>query len=208
MKKYLTLLCMALLVVVMTACTSDEKENTEDNKPNDHEFAEEIPESEAEESQVPVGETAHTEGGSFTYHARNNRLKPIETATYTVDFDKVSAISGELAGGFKEYLGEDEIEYIQLDIEVTNKSDANINFDAYSAKIVTSTGETIETPNPMLSSQIEGKFAPEEMKQGSIFFLLEKSKAEEVEWVQIIMKAPLDENNKEIGEELNIKVKL
>lgn len=156
MKKYLTLLCMALLVVVMTACTSDEKENTEDNKPNDHEFAEEIPESEAEESQVPVGETAHTEGGSFTYHARNNRLKPIETATYTVDFDKVSAISGELAGGFKEYLGEDEIEYIQLDIEVTNKSDANINFDAYSAKIVTSTGETIETPNPMLSSQIEG----------------------------------------------------
>lgn len=46
------------------------------------------------------------------------------------------------------------------------------------------------------------------MKQGSIFFLLEKSKAEEVEWVQIIMKAPLDENNKEIGEELNIKVKL
>jgi hypothetical protein len=205
MKKYLSLFLIGLLTVMMSACTSDNKQTTE---ANDEGFAEESDERQDEESLIPLGETAVTEGGSFTYHARNNRLKVIETESFSVNFDKVSAISGELDGGFKEYLGKDQIEYIQLDIEVENTSSNPMNLNAYQASIVTSTGEEIDVPNSKLSSPLDEKFAPEEKKQGSIFYLLEKSKAEEVEWVQIIIEGPKDENNEKVGEDINIKVKL
>ncbi|CAG9620212.1 DUF4352 domain-containing protein [Sutcliffiella rhizosphaerae] len=206
MKKYLTLFLLAFMVMMMTACNTDKNENTEQE--NQQEFAEEVDEDKVDENMVPVGETAITEGGSFTFHARNSRLKPIETESFYVNIDSVSAISGELDGGFKEYLEMDEIQYIQVNIEVENKSTTPLNFDAYQASIVTSTGEEIEVPNPMISSQFDEKFAPEEKKQGTIAYLLEESKAEEVEWVQIIIKAPMDENNEVVGEEFNIKIKL
>lgn len=211
MKKYLSLLFIGLLVVVIAACSADEKENTEANEEG---FAEETEERENEESLIPIGETAETEGGSFTYHARNNRLKPIETDSFSIKVDKVSVMSGKLAGGFKEYLGQEEIEYIQFDLEVENKTSDSLNFEAYQASIVTSSGEEIVAPDSRLTTKSEDtgelneKFTGGEKKQGAIFFLLEETKAEDVEWVQINMKAPLDENNEKVGEDVNIKVKL
>ncbi|NLP52378.1 hypothetical protein [Bacillus sp. RO1] len=208
MKKVLSLFLIGLLVVVLAACTSDDK------KANEEGFAEETEEREDEESLIPVGETAETEGGSFTYHARNNRLKPIETDSFNINVDKVSVMSGKLAGGFKDYMGQEEIEYIQFDLEVENKTSDSLNFEAYQASIVTNTGEEVAAPDSRLTTKSEDtielneKFAGGEKKQGAIFFLLEETKAEDVEWVQINMKAPVDENNEKIGEDIQIKVKL
>ncbi|MEA3318758.1 MAG: hypothetical protein U9Q88_01940 [Bacillota bacterium] len=208
MKKVLSLFLIGLLVVVLAACTSDDK------KANEEGFAEETEEREDEESLIPVGETAETEGGSFTYHARNNRLKPIETDSFNINVDKVSVMSGKLAGGFKDYMGQEEIQYIQFDLEVENKTSNSLNFEAYQASIVTNTGEEVAAPDSRLTTKSEDtaelneKFAGGEKKQGAIFFLLEETKAEDVEWVQINMKAPVDENNEKIGEDIQIKVKL
>ncbi|KPB06102.1 hypothetical protein [Bacillus sp. CHD6a] len=208
MKKVLSLFLIGLLVVVLAACTSDDK------KTNEEGFAEETEEREDEESLIPIGETAETEGGSFTYHARNNQLKPIETDSFTINVDKVSVMSGKLAGGFKEYMGQEEIEYIQFDLEIENKTSNSLNFEAYQASIVTNTGEEVAAPDSRLTTKSEDtaelneKFAGGEKKQGAIFFLLEETKAEDVEWVEIQMKAPLNENNEKVGEDLNIKVKL
>ncbi|TYS67597.1 hypothetical protein FZC76_13550 [Sutcliffiella horikoshii] len=208
MKRVISLFLIGLLVVVLAACTSDDK------KANEEGFAEETEERENEESLIPVGETAETEGGSFTYHARNNRLKPIETDSFNINVDKVSVMSGKLAGGFKEYMGQEEIEYIQFDLEVENKTSDSLNFEAYQASIVTNTGEEVAAPDSRLTTKSEDtaelneKFAGGEKKQGAIFFLLEETKAEDVEWVQINMKAPVDENNEKIGEDIQIKVKL
>lgn len=208
MKKVLSLFLIGLLVVVLAACTSDDK------KANEEGFAEETEEREDEESLIPVGETAETEGGSFTYHARNNRLKPIETDSFNINVDKVSVMSGKLAGGFKEYMGQDEIQYIQFDLEVENKTSDALNFEAYQASIVTNTGEEIAAPDSRLTTKSEDtgelneKYTGGEKKQGAIFFLLEETKAEDVEWVQINMKAPVDENDEKVGEDIKIKVKL
>ncbi|MGD6776911.1 hypothetical protein [Sutcliffiella horikoshii] len=208
MKKVLSLFLIGLLVVVLAACTSDDK------KANEEGFAEETEEREDEDSLIPVGETAETEGGSFTYHARNNRLKPIETESFTINVDKVSVMSGKLAGGFKDYMGQDEIKYIQFDLEVENKTSDSLNFEAYQASIVTNTGEEIAAPDSRLTTKSEDtgelneKFTGGEKKQGAIFFLLEETKAEDVEWVQINMKAPVDEDDEKVGEDVKIKVKL
>ncbi|WP_078382179.1 hypothetical protein [Sutcliffiella halmapala] len=213
MKKLVALSMTALLAAMMSAC-SDETNNATENKDpvEQNEKKEDGPSGSTNQTDpdwiTPVGETISTEGGDFTFHARNDKVEAVETGSLTVDFDQVATISGALSPEFAEYVGVDELEYIQLDIQVVNNSQESITFDAYQATVITNTGEEITMPNPKLGPPPEGNFEGEEKKQASIFYVLESSKAEEVEWVRIIMEAPRDKNDEKVGEDLDIKVEL
>lgn len=200
----------ALLTIVLAACSENDNNDATDNKePIEQNDTNEVGDSSETDSEwhMAVGETVVIEGaGEFTIHARNDQIDEIVTDTVTVDFDKATLASGALIDGFAEHVGADAIEYIQLDIQVLNKTKGPINFDAYQPTVITSTGEEITVPNHKLGVPREANFNGEELKQGSIFYTLESSKAEDVEWIRIIMDAPRDENDEKVGEDVEITV--
>ncbi|WP_223703612.1 hypothetical protein [Sutcliffiella deserti] len=212
MKKLLTFSMTAILALMMTACTEDNNSapDTTEKKPAEQNNTTDSGTSKQADPDwiTPVGETISTEGGDFTFHSRNDQVEGQESGPLTIEFDQVAAISGVLAGDFAEYVGVDAIEYIQVDIQVENTSADPIDFPAYQATVITSTGEEITAPDPKLGVPPEGNFEGEETKQASVFYVLESSKAEEVEWVRIIMEAPRDGNGEKIGEDLDIRVEL
>lgn len=209
MKKLVVLSMTAMLAASMMACSNDNSATDTKKEPAQQTESPKSPSKQTDPDWItPVGETISTEGGDFTFHTRNDQLEPVEAGTLTLDFDQVAGISGVLSPEFAEHVGQDKLEYIQVDIQVTNTSKDPINFDAYQATLITSTGEEITAPNPKLGEIPEGNFAGEEKKQASVFYVLEKSKAEDVEWVRLVMKAPTNESNEKIGEDLDIKVEL
>lgn len=208
MKKFIVLSMTAMLAATMMAC-SDDNNATDTKESSKQTESQKSPSKQTDPDWItPVGETISTEGGDFTFHSRNDQVETVESGSVKMDFDQVAGISGVLSPEFAEHVGQDRLEYIQVDIQVINTSTDPINFDAYQATMITSTGEEIPAPNPKLGPPPEGNFAGEEKKQASVFYVLEKSKAEDVEWIRLVIKAPTNESNEKVGEDLDIKVEL
>lgn len=55
---------------------------------------------------------------------------------------------------------------------------------------------------------IDGTYIGEVKKSGSQFFILENSKAEDIEWVRIIISSPMNEDFDRMGEGIDFKVEI
>ncbi|KMK77026.1 hypothetical protein [Alkalihalobacillus pseudalcaliphilus] len=155
--------------------------------------------------ETKVGETVENEGGTFTLIARQDEVETIETGPMVLTIPQVNASSAELKGDLKAFLEADSIEYIQIDMEVENTSGDTISFYPAQATITTNTGEQLES-DLWLSDHIDGDFIGQVSKEGSQFFILEKSKAEEIEWVRILINSPHDDDWNDVGEDVDITV--
>ncbi|WP_413375756.1 hypothetical protein [Alkalihalobacillus sp. 1P02AB] len=226
MKKTLFVLSLAIMMSITTACGSEEntdvepqEENTDevsaDNVDDNEDLITEVEEEEPEVSEETsdsgweqqVGDTVENEGGKFTLHARNDSTESIETGSMTLNLVQVNAVSGELSDEFALFFDDEtELHYIQIDVEISNSSEETINFYADQATITTNTGEQLDMPDFFLSDHIGGEFIGAVNKSGSIFYILENSTADEIEWVRILISAPSDDSYETVGEEIDIKV--
>lgn len=175
---------------------------SEENGDENDKLADEIDEGEAE-----VGDTVTTEAGNMTLKAQNDDIDTIETGPFKVEIEQVNAISGDLNPQTAEMFGAEQLEYIQIDLQAENTSEEDLIFYAGQAQIVTNTGEQLES-DMWMSDHIEGEFMGGVIQKGTLIYPLEQSQAEEIETVRIVISAPQDEDWQEVGEEVDIEIKL
>ncbi|ADH97773.1 hypothetical protein [Salisediminibacterium selenitireducens] len=221
MKKWMVSLSAATLIM-LAACGNDGEDNqeandnggnqeTQENTAGTNEEAETNDSSENgnsdsnDEWETQVGETIENEGGVFTLHARAEPVDPVETGPVVVEIDQLNVQSGDLSGEMAEFMETDRLEMIQLDLSVANTSDEDIAFYADQAEIATSTGEQLQA-DFWLSDSIGGEMMGNTSSQGTLFFVLESTSAEEVEHIRIRWSAPQDDNYDSIGEDVDLTV--
>ncbi|AST91973.1 hypothetical protein [Sutcliffiella cohnii] len=206
MKIIKTLSIALFLSLLITACSNDNADvaNTEDEQQKQDQ---QVADEEEQQWQSKPGDVMDTEGGKFTLVARNYKVGNVEVGPLSFHIPQVATLSGELYDDFKEFVGEDYIEYVQIDMEVVNSSEQDVVIQAGDIKITTSNGEEV-SPSEKLSVIIDSEFEKSETKQGSLFFLLETGNVEELEWVEVKIPAPTDGSGNEIGEEKSFKVEL
>ena len=205
MKKWLLLFIISMLVTMIAACSNDNNEEAKnDEAPEVGDVTENNPEEEDGDWVTPIGEPIITDGGTFIIHARDDKVESAKSGDVEVEFYQVAAMSGELEGEFAEYVGEESIEYIQVDLIVNNLSDEKLLFLIDNMSIETSSGQVIENANPIFSNEFGDSLEGKEEKKGSLFFFLNTS-AGETEWVDITIPAVKNEKEETIGEEIKVR---
>jgi hypothetical protein len=214
MSKFVTTGALSLALLLGACSDPDtetmEKASTEEVKKAEETKAEVEKEAEAKEAggwETQVGETVENDGGTFTLLGRNDEVKPVKTGPITLSIPQVNRTSGVLKGDMKEMFESEVANYIQVDMEVENATDETVNFYASQATITTNTGEQIDA-EMLISDHIAGEYIGKVKKKGSVFFFLENSKAEDIEWVRILIDAPSNADFETIGDDIDIKVEL
>ncbi|OIJ12644.1 hypothetical protein BKP37_12635 [Anaerobacillus alkalilacustris] len=212
MKKRLLFLLAALLLVVSACGTTEEPTETEvenEEGVNQEEEQEEVLPEEVNDDgfEHSVGDVIENEGGKFTLISRASDIETQETGPIIFNISQVNTSTGDLKGDLASFLEKDFINYIQIDMEVENTSEENITFFPAQATITTNTGEQLES-DMWLSEHIDGEFIGAVKKSGSQFFILEKSVAEDIEWVRIIIGAPMNADWENVGEKIDFTVNL
>ncbi|WP_217586886.1 DUF4352 domain-containing protein [Lentibacillus saliphilus] len=214
MKKLLLLLLSLTFVVVLAACGSDDSssndtsDNTEDQSGSseNENVAEEETEPENEGNTSP--DVIENEAGTFTAHTKFEEPQTHKTGPIVLTINKVVTASGELVEEMASILETDQLEYIQVDISVENTSEDDITFYAGQGKISTNTGEQLD-PNMFLSGHIDGDLMSGTKANDTFFYVLENSKAEDVESIRMVFSAPHGtESFEDVGEKLDFEIQL
>ena len=212
--KWLFLFLIVLALIIVGCADNDVTELDDEQVEEVLEEDPEEPDEEIDEDDIypendymTVGETRETEGGLFTLKAVNYNVGKIDVNAATVDIHHIKAVSAAITGEMRDFLDQDEIEYISIKMTVENTSGEDITYFAGQAQLVTDTGEQLHS-DIWLSDHIEGEMRAGVKQTGSLIYLLEQSKANEVGSVRIIIGSPMDENWNEIGDEIDIEVDL
>ncbi|TMW71148.1 DUF4352 domain-containing protein [Alteribacter natronophilus] len=161
----------------------------------------------AEEWETQVGETVENEGGSFTLVNRLDGIEPMESGPIILNIDQINVTSAQFEGDLADFMETDEADYIQVDMRVENTSDEDLTFYASQATLVTNTGEQLES-DMWMSDHIPGDIMSGVTASGSVFYVLENSDAEDIEWVRLVWSAPFDEDWEDVGEEIDEQFEL
>src|SRR5699024_303072 len=163
----------------------DDEENTgarEENKVS------EIMESnkKVDENKLKVGDQISNEHGDFTIHKITTEEVETEEIPVNVKISRMLAASGEVKGSFVDILGKEVLDYIEFDVRIENITDEIINFQIVKGKVVTNTGEEIDSADILLSDFVPDEIRSQVYVHGKFFYVLEDTKAEDIESVRII----------------------
>lgn len=187
----------------VAVATQDEKETEEDG-----EDAVTMTSEENENKEAPVGDVVTNEAGESTLVSRTDDVGTFESGPIKMTIEKANGVSMKVSPDYQDAFGGEELEYIQVDMTVENTSDDHITFYASQAVMTTSTGEQIE-PDMLMSDHLDGEYLGAVTKSGSSFYILENSKAEDVESIKLFYSAPVDEEDwEDVGEEIEVEVSL
>ena len=213
MKKILFLV-LTIMLIGLAACGDSKEEDKEakassqvDENKEDKQEPEEMTVEENDSKDAKVGDTVKSKAGEMKMVSRNDDVGTFKTGPIKMQIKKVNGVSGKLAGETAEMLDQKEIEYIQVDMTVENTSEENVTFYASQAVMTTNTREQLE-PDMLLSDHIDGEYIGSVKKSGTSFYILENSKAEDVESVRLIYSAPTNSDYEDIGKEIDIEVEL
>jgi hypothetical protein len=227
MKKRLLLLIALFFTVTLAACGSAEDTSDSDANANE-EAAEETAANEAESSdeneeaeegetmtseenegnEAKVGDTITSDVGEATLVSRTDDVGTFESGPIELTIEKANGAAMKVSDEYVDMFdGQEELEYIQLDMTVENTSEDHITFYASQAVMTTDSGEQLD-PNMLLSDHIDGEFLGEVTKSGTSFYFLENSSAEEVESINLFFSAASDENFESVGEEIEVEIPL
>ncbi len=202
--------------IVLVACGGDTNDTGEEDTTSEDtneeqeqsETNEEEPEEEVEDTgEAQVGDTITNEAGEMTLVSRTDDVGTFESGPIKLTIDKANGVSGKLSDEMAEMMETEELEYIQVDMTVENTTEENITFYASQAVMTTNTGEQLE-PDMWLSDHIDGEYIGQVTKTGTSHYILENSKAEDVESIRLIFSAPSNEDWEDVGEEIDIEIDL
>jgi len=227
MKRRLLLLIALFFTATLAACGSGEDASDGDANANE-EAAEETAENEAESSdeneeadegetmtseenegeEASVGDTITSDVGEATLVSLTDDVGTFESGPIELTIEKANGASMKVSDGYVDmFNGEEELEYIQVDMTVENTAEDHITFYASQAVMTTDSGEQLD-PDMLLSDHIDGEFLGEITKSGTSFYFLENSLAEEVESITLFFSAASDENFENVGEEIEVEIPL
>ena len=229
MKRRLLLLVALFFTVTLAACGgADDTSNGDANANENEEATEETAANEAESSdeneqadegetmtseenegnEANVGDTITSDVGEAILVSRTDDVGTFESGPIELTIEKANGAAMQVSDEYVDMFdGQEELEYIQVDMTVENTSEDHITFYASQAVMTTGSGEQLD-PDMLLSDHIDGEFLGEVTKSGTSFYFLENSSAEEVESIKLFYSAASDENFENVGEEIEVEIPL
>ena len=216
MKKITLFLALILLLAACGGEKSESNNETNNENLNTEEQAETTEVSGEEEKNTEhdetaggnkVGDVISNEAGDSTLVSLANDVGTFESGPIKLTIDKANGVSMEVSNSYVDLFETNQLEYIQVDMTVENTSEDHITFYASQAVMTTSTGEQLD-PDFILSDHIDGEYLGPITKSGSSFYILENSKAEDVESIKLFYSAPSNEDWEDVGEEIVVEIPL
>lgn len=202
-KKVLTLGLVAMMAISMTACGDNGKKV--ESKKN---VAESTKKTTADESKT--GEVVE-EGGikkvPVITDKKLNKTGKTGTLKYNlkaIQISKFTATSDDMASSL-EIEKNKEITLVAIDAEIENTSDKTVNFYFDQGKLTTNTKEQVEA-DVFLSDHIDGEYLGKVSHNGTLMFLLKKTKADDIKKINFFVDAPSDENFNSVGNDVKIEL--
>ncbi|MCM3739187.1 hypothetical protein M3210_02780 [Oceanobacillus luteolus] len=226
MKKLLLIFVLFLSLVIAACGDSEDNADSNDASGASDETTEEVEETadksedateeENEEEDTnenktaeghKIGDVITNEAGESTLVSLTNDVGTFESGPIVLTIEKANGVSMNVSDEFVDMFGGEELEYIQVDMTVENTSEDHITFYASQAVMTTSTGEQIE-PDMLMSDHIDGEYLGSVTKSGTSFYILENSKAEDVESIKLFYDAAIDEEWENVGEKIEVEIPL
>lgn len=177
MKKQL-MISGLVMGVFLGACSND-SEDSESQVDESNETADQSTESEP----LEVIDVVEKEEGTFEVFKQIEGKETHEVGSMVVNVEQVELGAAELDGFISAFTGEQDIHYVQLQLQVENQSDDNVHFSFGHTSLKTDAGEEIEVPNVVLSDETDHSFAANESKEATLLYPVESVEGlEEIEF--------------------------
>lgn len=219
MKKKLIALCMAamLATAAFTGCggsdagsrapaSTEEKTTPAATEPEETAAPTEAP----TEAQTSAGEAVE-ENGLRKEPVYTNKELGISGATGSINYSvsdiqvsKLTATTDEMAE-MLEIEKDKEVTLVVIDVSAENTIDDTINFYIGQAALTSNTKEQVE-PNILISDYIDGEFLGNVIHSGSLMYILENSKASDIETVKLHIDAPSNSDFEFTGDPVEIDI--
>lgn len=206
-KKIFALLLMAIMVLSLAACSggSDNGKEVESQKE-----VSQVTDKTAETDDSNVGEIVDEGGIRKEPIVTDKELNitgetgPIKYSLNALQLSKLTATTDEMAE-ILEIEKDKECAVLVIDISAENTSAETINFYLGMATATTNTKEQVESDG-FLEEYMDGEFLGQVIHSGTLVYILENSKAEDITNVKLYVDAPTDENYDEVGEPLELEL--
>lgn len=154
-----------------------------------------------------LGDVVENDSGIFTLVKRTELNKSYVSEPIKLTIPAVSVVHVETKEPMKRiYDDRDELVYVSVNMIIENTIEDTISFYPDQLILVTNTGEQIEMPDMYLSDNLGGEFYGKVVKDGQVIIILEKSRAEDIEWVKLFINGASNEKFEKVGEDLEIKI--
>lgn len=135
---------------------------------------------------------------------RTGETGPIKYNIKEIQVSKLTATTDE-AASLLEIDKDTEATLIALNIEIENTSEDTINIYPDQGTLTSNTKEQVDA-DMLLSDNIGGEMISEVKKDGTVFFVLKNSKADEINTITYHVDAPHDENFNSVGDKIEEKL--
>lgn len=204
-KRLLAILLMATMALSLVAC-GDNGEEVESEK----EVAEETSDESAdEESDDSTTGTIVEENGIRKEPVLTNKelnrageTGPFKYSINAIQVSKLTATTDDMAE-FLEIEKDTEVTLVVMDVSIENTSENTMYFYFDQATLTTNTKEQVE-PDMFLSDYIDGEYLGNVIHEGSLFYVLKNTNADELTNITLHVEAPYDENFEDAGEKVTI----
>lgn len=159
-----------------------------------------------DDSTEQVGDVIEDEGGKRIVTGTNYGINETQTSG-PFEITVINAQAGQLEVSdpdMIEFLGDESLATVSIEIEVTNNSDNTNTFYPDQSIIVTDQGNQVNS-DILLSDKVGGDFYGQVTKHGSVAFTYDGN-AEDINRIRYIIDAPHDENFDSIGEDLEFSI--
>lgn len=212
-KKIVSLLLIAVMTLSLVAC-GDNGEEVESEKEVVTE--EETTEAEVQEETEEPADDSTTgeiveEGGlrkepiiTDKELNKTGETGPFKYSINAIQVSKLTATNDEMA----ELLSiekDKEVALVVMDVSVENTTEDTNSIYFDQATLTTNTKEQV-TADFMLSDYIEGEYLGAVIHEGSIYFILPNTNADDLTTITLHVDAPHDENFEPIGDDVKVEL--
>lgn len=162
------------------------------------------------EAQASAGEVVE-ENGLRKEPVYTNKELGISGTTGSINYSvsaiqvsKLTATTDEMAE-MLEIDKDKEVALVVIDVSAENTTDDTINFYIGQAILTSNTKEQVD-PNILISDYIDGEFLGNVIHSGSLMYILENSKASDIETVKLHIDAPSNSDFEFTGGPVDIEI--
>ncbi|NLP49403.1 DUF4352 domain-containing protein [Bacillus sp. RO1] len=185
------------------AVSASEKATKTESTETTSQTFQDSPQAPDDRSLKEVGETLEDADGIITLkqYANLNVTKQIGDITMTISDVKVMNLqpSPDLVDYFHGFTHEEvEFPYVRVNVKVKNNSKEPLHF-APVAKLTTDQGEAVTWEDDFYLEKLNGELKPGEEKVGSLGFIIDESKPEELKSLSIQTSEAFNEKEEKVG---------
>jgi hypothetical protein len=205
---------LCLTAILISGCATDDTNKDNKSDQNTNKDIEEITFNDSSQASddtqlTKVNKTIEDADGAVTLkqYAKLNEEQKSDLISITVSEVKVLHYkpSVDLIDFFHGFTKREEFPYVRVNVVIKNNGKKKVHFAPVS-KLTTDQGETVTWKDDFYLEKLNGEIKPGEVKVGSLGFVLEKSKPEEIKNITIQTSEVINESKKKIADPLTFKI--